>query len=66
MEKIDSITECYRVTGDECFLIRVQLTEIGELEALVNRLSSYGEVKSSLVLSTPIQRMIPIHLGGDA
>ncbi|GAB4125379.1 MAG: Lrp/AsnC family transcriptional regulator [Roseiflexaceae bacterium] len=50
------VLECYRVTGSDSYLMRVITPSIEQLEHLINRLVPYGDVTTSLVLSTPVVR----------
>jgi Lrp/AsnC family leucine-responsive transcriptional regulator len=49
------ILECHRVTGSDSFIMKVVVTSIAHLEALVNRLMEYGPSISSIVLSSPVE-----------
>lgn len=55
------IFEYYRVTGEACFLLKVSLASIDELTSLVDRLSPYGTLKTSIVLSSSdsLRPMLP-------
>jgi Lrp/AsnC family transcriptional regulator, leucine-responsive regulatory protein len=46
------IEECYHVTGERDVLIKASFTSVSHLEALVDELTQYGSVSTSLVLST--------------
>ena len=51
---LDSVIECHHVTGDDCFFIRVSVHSIAELEDVISRFRKIGAVRSSLVLSSPV------------
>jgi Lrp/AsnC family transcriptional regulator, leucine-responsive regulatory protein len=53
---MDDVLECYRVTGEDCYLLLVAVPDVGRLEELVSRLGQLGRTKTALVLSTPIRR----------
>jgi Lrp/AsnC family leucine-responsive transcriptional regulator len=50
------ILECHRVTGDDCFVMRIAVASIAHLESLINRLTPYGTMTTSLVLSSVFTR----------
>lgn len=51
---LDSVIECHHVTGDDSFFIRVSVRSIAELEDVISRFRKIGDVRSSLVLSSPV------------
>jgi len=56
IETLDEVMECYHLTGDDDFLLKVVCSDIQEYEKFVReklaRLNSLGKIKSSVVLST--------------
>lgn len=64
--KIPEITECYQVTGDFDYMLRVLTTDIGALDQLItNRISKIpevGQIKSHIILSTIKQSKVVPHL----
>jgi len=62
------ILEVHRVTGEDCFFLKVIVPRAAELELVVDRLAKYGSVKTSIVLSSttpaPITRKAA-QLGGS-
>jgi Lrp/AsnC family transcriptional regulator, leucine-responsive regulatory protein len=53
------VTECYRITGDDCFLLKLHAPAIDQLEAVLDRFLAYGNTTTSLVVSTPVPRRPP-------
>ena len=53
------VTECYRITGEDCFLIKLHAPAIGQLEATLDRFLAYGNTTTSVVVSTPVSRRPP-------
>src|SRR5690606_30595695 len=53
-ERIGQISECHRVSGEDCFLLKVHVPEIGDLESILDRLLAHGQTTSSFVVSTPV------------
>jgi Lrp/AsnC family leucine-responsive transcriptional regulator len=48
------IVECHRISGEDCFLMRVQVAAIDRLEDLLDRFGPYGQTNSSFIVSTPV------------
>ncbi len=46
------VTECCHITGEKDVLIKASFASVGAVEALVNRLTQYGNVTTSVVLSS--------------
>jgi Lrp/AsnC family transcriptional regulator, leucine-responsive regulatory protein len=57
--EIPEVAECLRITGEDCFLLRVHLRSIDELGGVLDRFLIYGETTTSLVAATPIPRRGP-------
>lgn len=56
------VAECHRVSGDDCFLLKVHVAALDALEAVLDRFLLHGQTSSSLVVSTPIPPR-PVALG---
>ena len=59
------VTECHRVTGEDCFVLTLYLRGMDDLEEILDRFTPYGRTTTSIVHSTPVPRR-PLPLGGDA
>lgn len=58
---IPEITECYRITGEDCFLVKVHAPALDQLEAILDRFLSFGNTTTSIVVSTPVPpRQLPL------
>jgi Lrp/AsnC family leucine-responsive transcriptional regulator len=53
------VAECYRITGEDCYLLRVNLRAIDDLEEILDRFTPYGLTTTSIINSTPVQRRGP-------
>jgi Lrp/AsnC family leucine-responsive transcriptional regulator len=62
--EIPQISECHRITGEDCFYLKVYLRSIDELSGLLDRFLVYGETTTSLINASPIPRRDP-PLDGD-
>ena len=63
-EQIPEISECVRITGEDCFFLKVHLRSIDELSPVLDRFLEYGETTTSLINASPILRRDP-PLGDD-
>jgi len=55
------VVECHRITGEDCFLMKVFVTEIDKLEEVLDRFLMYGQTTSSIVQSSPVPaRPLPL------
>lgn len=54
LEGIPEVLECYHVTGDDSYVMKLVATDVGHLEALIARINLYGETRTSIVMSTTI------------
>ncbi|HEX4723716.1 MAG TPA: Lrp/AsnC family transcriptional regulator [Pseudonocardiaceae bacterium] len=60
---LPQVTECHRVTGEDCFLVKVHAPTVGQLEEILDRFLLYGQTITSIVVSTPVPpRPLPIDL----
>ena len=57
--EIAQISECHRITGEDCFYLKVYLRSIDELSDLLDRFLVYGETTTSIVNASPIPRRDP-------
>ncbi|CNK26043.1 MULTISPECIES: Lrp/AsnC family transcriptional regulator [Yersinia] len=51
--------ECDKVAGDDCFVSRLYIHSMEQLDAIIDRWSEYAEIQTSIVKSTPILRRHP-------
>lgn len=51
--------EADRVTGEDCFLGKAMVRDVGELEALVDRFLPYASTDTAIVQSSVVARRLP-------
>lgn len=55
------VVECHRVTGEDCFVLKIHLASIDELDHVLDQLLVYGQTTTSIIQSTPVQpRNVPL------
>jgi Lrp/AsnC family transcriptional regulator, leucine-responsive regulatory protein len=55
-QQTPQVVECHRVTGEDCFLIKLYAADVTQLEALLDRFLAYGQTTTSIVQSSPVAR----------
>jgi Lrp/AsnC family transcriptional regulator, leucine-responsive regulatory protein len=61
---IPQIEECLRITGEDCFYMKLHLGSIEELPSVLDRFLLYGETTTSIVNATPVPRRDPPTIDG--
>jgi Lrp/AsnC family transcriptional regulator, leucine-responsive regulatory protein len=59
IEEIPEFSECDKVTGDDCFICRLHLRSIAELDKILDRVSESAETSTSIVKAQPVKRRMP-------
>jgi Lrp/AsnC family transcriptional regulator, leucine-responsive regulatory protein len=58
---IPEVVECHRITGEDCFLAKVHVAAVDQLETVLDRFLLYGQTVSSIVQSSPVPvRTVPL------
>jgi Lrp/AsnC family leucine-responsive transcriptional regulator len=50
------VVECHRITGEDCFFMRLHVRDVQHLEELLDRFIIYGQTTTSIVQSSPVGR----------
>lgn len=53
------VVECDKVTGEDCYIVRLHVRSIGELDTLLDRIADKAETNTSIVKSQPVRRRNP-------
>jgi Lrp/AsnC family leucine-responsive transcriptional regulator len=56
---IPEIIECDRITGEDCFMAKVFVQRIEDLERVIDRLIPYAQTNTSIIQSSPVLRRAP-------
>lgn len=59
IEEIPEFSECDKVTGDDCFIGRLHLRSIEQLDQILDRIADKAETSSAIVKSQPVKRRLP-------
>ncbi|GAB3486954.1 Lrp/AsnC family transcriptional regulator [Marinomonas epiphytica] len=57
---IPEIVECDKVTGEDCYIARLYLKDISELDPILDRVSELADTNTAIVKSTPVKRRLLI------
>ena len=52
--RLPQVVECHRITGEDCFIMRVYLERLEDLDPLLDRFLAFGQTTTSLVQSSPV------------
>ncbi len=56
-----NVLECHRITGDDCFLIKVAVEDLASLEPMLDPFLALAHTSTALVQSTPVPpRSLPV------
>ena len=57
--RLPQVAECHRITGEDCFIIKVYLDSLDNLDKILDQFLVFGQTTTSIVQSTPVP---PRHL----
>jgi Lrp/AsnC family leucine-responsive transcriptional regulator len=53
-QQIAEVVECYRVTGEDCFILKVYIPAIDQLDRILDSFLLYGSTTTTIIQSTPV------------
>ena len=56
---IREVVECHRVTGEDCFILKVYLPSLDQLDRVLDRFLVHGTTTTSLIQSSPVPLRTP-------
>ncbi len=59
-QRTPEVTECHRVTGDDCFIMRLHVRDVLHLEELIDTFVPYGQTTTSIMQSSPVPGRGPV------
>jgi Lrp/AsnC family transcriptional regulator, leucine-responsive regulatory protein len=54
VKELPEVVEAHRITGDDCFLLKAHVCDVGHLEELIDALAPYGQTTTSIIQSSPV------------
>jgi Lrp/AsnC family leucine-responsive transcriptional regulator len=62
--EVPEVVECYRITGEDCFFVKLHLRSMDDLEPILDRFVAFGQTTTSIVHSAPVSRRpLPVREG---
>ena len=59
--RTEQVSECHRITGEDCFLIKLHAATVAGLEDVLDLFLKHGQTVSSIVVTSPVPgRPLPI------
>jgi Lrp/AsnC family leucine-responsive transcriptional regulator len=52
--ELPQVSECHRITGEDCFILKAHLAGLDRLDELLDRFLAYGQTTTSIVQSSPV------------
>jgi Lrp/AsnC family leucine-responsive transcriptional regulator len=48
------VVECHRITGEDCFFVKLHVRDVAHLEEVIDRFTPFGQTTTSIVQSSPV------------
>jgi Lrp/AsnC family leucine-responsive transcriptional regulator len=58
-QSLPQVVECHRITGEDCFIVKVHLDALEHLDQILDRFLAYAQTTTSIVQSTPVPLRAP-------
>ena len=65
IEEIPQIGECDKVTGEDCFIARLYVRSIDQLDHILDRVADHAETNTAIVKAQPVRRRAPPFVSAD-
>lgn len=60
-QKMPQVTECHRVTGEDCFVVKIHIAALDQLDHVLDQFLAFGQTTTTLIQSTPVApRLLPL------
>lgn len=59
IQETPEFIECDKVTGEDCFIGRLVVRTIGDLDRILDRIVERAETNTSIIKGTPVKRRLP-------
>jgi Lrp/AsnC family transcriptional regulator, leucine-responsive regulatory protein len=59
--EIPEVVDCHRITGEDCFFVKLHLRSMDDLEEILDRFIVLGQTTTSIIHSSPVTgRALPL------
>lgn len=60
-QRLPEVVECHRITGEDCFILKIHFPAMDQLDRILDRFLAYGTTTTSIVQSSPVPlRPLPL------
>ncbi|MEZ2131966.1 MULTISPECIES: Lrp/AsnC family transcriptional regulator [unclassified Sinorhizobium] len=59
IQETPEFIECDKVTGDDCFIARLVVRSMGELDGILDKVAERAETNTSMIKASPVKRRLP-------
>ena len=59
IQQTPEFIECDKVTGDDCFIGRLVVRSMGELDGILDKITERAETNTSMIKATSVKRRLP-------
>ena len=53
-QSMPEVSECHRITGEDCFILKVHLDALENLDVVLDRFLAFGQTTTSIIQSSPV------------
>ena len=53
-QRTPEVVECHRITGEDCFFMKLYVRDVEHLEELIDQFVIYGQTTSSIMQKSPV------------
>jgi Lrp/AsnC family transcriptional regulator, leucine-responsive regulatory protein len=59
--EIPEVVDCHRITGEDCYFVKLHLRSMDDLEEILDRFIVFGQTTTSIIHSSPVAgRALPL------
>ena len=59
--EIPEVVDCHRITGEDCYFVKLHLRSMDDLEGILDRFVVFGQTTTSIIHSSPLSgRPLPL------
>ncbi len=59
IQETPEFVECDKVTGDDCFIAKLVVRSMEQLDVILDRIAERAQTNTSIVKSSPVKRRLP-------
>jgi Lrp/AsnC family leucine-responsive transcriptional regulator len=53
-QRTPEVVECHRITGDDCYFMKIHVRDVVHMEEVIDRFAVYGQTTTSIAQSSPV------------